>query len=187
MDPAYSDMPAASIGRSPRSDAGHPVSDQADISGQPLNLPTNPASMEAGLRHLGGSDIDTSDSRWGSSTFDSLGDCIFRKRACSFPCKSQSGQSSPAKRSAMQNARRSEVHVQNKRRYPTRESGMRISNIALCGALRVSPSLLIGTCIKIHPHNRTVQPPPQPRLVASLQLVECLGEKTWAERDADGA
>ena len=50
MDPAYSDMPAASIGRSPRSDAGHPVSDQADISGQPLDLPTNPASMEAGLR-----------------------------------------------------------------------------------------------------------------------------------------
>ena len=50
MDPAYSDMPAASIGRSPRSDAGHPVSDQADISGQPLDHPTNPASMEAGLR-----------------------------------------------------------------------------------------------------------------------------------------
>ena len=53
MDPAYSDMPAASIGRSPRSDAGHPVSDQADISGQPLDHPTNPASMEAGLRHKG--------------------------------------------------------------------------------------------------------------------------------------
>ena len=49
---AYSDMPAASIGRSPRSDAGHPVLDQADFSGQPLDLPTNPASMEAGLRHL---------------------------------------------------------------------------------------------------------------------------------------
>ena len=42
---AYSDMPAASIGRSPRSDAGHPVSDQADISGQPLDHPTNPASI----------------------------------------------------------------------------------------------------------------------------------------------
>jgi hypothetical protein len=50
MGPAYSDMPAASIGRSPRSDAGHPVPDQADFSGQPLDLPTNPASMEAGLR-----------------------------------------------------------------------------------------------------------------------------------------
>jgi hypothetical protein len=43
-------MPADSIGRSPRSDAGHPVLDQADISGQPLDLPTNLASMEAGLR-----------------------------------------------------------------------------------------------------------------------------------------
>ena len=50
MDPTYSDRPAASIGRSPRSDAGHPVPDQADFSGQPLDLPTNPASMEAGLR-----------------------------------------------------------------------------------------------------------------------------------------
>jgi hypothetical protein len=52
MDPTYSDRPAASIGRSPRSDAGHPVPDQADFSGQPLDLPTNPASMEAGLRQL---------------------------------------------------------------------------------------------------------------------------------------
>ena len=52
---AYSDMPAASIGRSPRSDAGHPVLDQADFSGQPLDLPTNPASMEAGLRHTSAS------------------------------------------------------------------------------------------------------------------------------------
>ena len=51
---AYSDMPAASIGRSPRSDAGHPVAvlDQADFSGQPLDLLTNPASVEAGLRQI---------------------------------------------------------------------------------------------------------------------------------------
>jgi hypothetical protein len=49
---AYSDMPAASIGRSPRSDAGHPVLDQADFSGQPLDLLTNPASVEAGLRQI---------------------------------------------------------------------------------------------------------------------------------------
>ena len=53
MDPAYSDMPAAWIGREAPggSDAGHPVPDQADFSGQPLDFPTNPASTEAGLRH----------------------------------------------------------------------------------------------------------------------------------------
>jgi hypothetical protein len=33
----------------------------------------------------------------------------------------------------VQKARRSEVHVQNTRRDPTRESGIRISNTALCG------------------------------------------------------
>ena len=30
---------------------GTPYQTQADISGQPLDHPTNPASMEAGLRH----------------------------------------------------------------------------------------------------------------------------------------
>ena len=35
-----------------------------------------------------------------------------------------------------------------------------------------APHTSLGSCrLKMHPHNRTVQPPAQPRLVASLQLV----------------
>ena len=58
---------------------------------------------------------------------------LLGKEHALFHANLRAGKARRQYRSAVQNARRSEVHVQNTRRDPTRESGIRISNTALCG------------------------------------------------------